>query len=132
MVQKQDPALTREAIQQVAGWLEGGAAEPSRSELANACRRTARTLAEELPGHSVELRVPPFVAVQCIEGPRHTRGTPPNVVEMDPLTWLQLATGVLGWEDALARPGVEASGSRSQEIAGWLPIIPLVFADRNR
>ena len=125
MVQKQDPALTREAIQQVAGWLEGGEAEPSRSELANACRRTARTLAEELPGHSVELRVPPFVAVQCVEGPRHTRGTPPNVVEMRPEVWLQLATGRLDYGDAVADGRVEASGSRAGEVAAGLPVIAL-------
>ena len=118
-----DAATTRAAIEAIADWIQ-------RPEEAEKPGRAA--LEADAPGHSVELRVPPFVAVQCIEGPRHTRGTPPNVVEMDPLTWLQLATGVLGWEDALARPGVEVSGSRSQEIAGWLPIIPLVFADRNR
>lgn len=125
MVQKQDPALTREAIQQVAGGLEGGEAEPSRSELANACRRTARTLAEELPGHSVELRVPPFVAVQCVEGPRHTRGTPPNVVEMKPETWLRLATGLTTFGEELERGTIDASGSRAAEIAAGLPVIAL-------
>lgn len=125
MVQKQDPALTREAIRQVAGWLEGGEAEPSRSELANACRRTARTLAEELPGHSVELRVPPFVAVQCVEGPRHTRGTPPNVVEMKPETWLRLATGLATFGEELERGTIDASGSRAAEITAGLPVIAL-------
>lgn len=125
MVQKQDPALTRRAIQQVARWLEGGGAEPSRSELANACRRTARTLAEELPGHSVELRVPPFVAVQCVEGPRHTRGTPPNVVEMAPETWLRLATGLTTFEAEVGRGTIDASGSRAAEIAAGLPVIAL-------
>lgn len=125
MVQKQDPALTRQGIQQVAGWLEGGGAEPSRSELANACRRTARTLAEELPGHSVELRVPPFVAVQCVEGPRHTRGTPPNVVEMAPETWLRLATGLTTFEAEVGRGTIDASGSRAAEIAAGLPVIAL-------
>lgn len=123
MVQKQDPTLTREAIQQVAGWLEGGEAEPSRSELANACRRTARTLAEELPGHSVELRVPPFVAVQCVEGPRHTRGTPPNVVETDPATWIALATGAEAWADAVAGGRILASGTRA-DLQELLPLRP--------
>lgn len=129
-----DAATTRAAVEAIVEWIQRpeDTEKPGRAALALATRSTARTLEADAPGHSVELRVPPFVAVQCIEGPRHTRGTPPNVVEMDPLTWLQLATGVLGWEDALARPGVEVSGSRSQEIAGWLPIIPLVFADRNR
>jgi len=84
-------------------------------------RTTARTLEHDAPGHSVELRVPPFVAVQCIEGPRHTRGTPPNVVECSPRTWLLLATGLLSWDQA----DVDASGSRAAEIAAWLPIIPL-------
>ena len=123
MVQKQDPALTRQAVQQVAGWLEGGSAEPSRSELANACRRTARTLAEELPGHSVELRVPPFVAVQCVEGPRHTRGTPPNVVETDAATWIDLATDAEAWPDAVAAGRIAASGTRA-DLAALLPLRP--------
>lgn len=124
MVQKQDPTLTREAVEAVAGWLVGEG-ESSRSEIANACRRTARTLAEELPGHSVELRVPPFVAVQCVEGPRHTRGTPPNVVEMDAKTWLRLATGQTTFDEELARGNVDASGSRAGEIAAGLPVIAL-------
>ena len=124
MVQKQDPALTREAIQQVAGWLEGGAAEPSRSELANACRRTARTLAEELPGHSVELRVPPFVAVQCVEGPVHTRGTPPAVVETDAQSWLELVVGDLGWAEAVSSGRVRVSGQRT-DLSAHLPLAAL-------
>ena len=66
-------------------------------------KTTARWLAQQVPGRSVELRVPPHVAVQCIEGPRHTRGTPPNVVETDAATWLRLATGLLTW-DAGRRP----------------------------
>ena len=74
----------------------------------------------------MELRVPPFVAVQCIEGPRHTRGTPPNVVETDPETWLRLATGLADWEEAVNTGRVDASGSRAGEIAQWLPLIPLV------
>ena len=123
MVQKQDPALTRQAIQQVAGWLEGGGAEPSRSELANACRRTARTLAEELPGHSVELRVPPFVAVQCVEGPRHTRGTPPNVVEVEPAAFVLLCAGTLSWADAARDGRVRTWGDRA-DLSPWLPLLP--------
>ncbi|EFG81252.1 hypothetical protein HMPREF0281_01424 [Corynebacterium ammoniagenes DSM 20306] len=107
----------------IADWLHDfkAAPAPSRNELAKAVRTTARTLEHDAPGHSVELRVPPFVAVQCIEGPRHTRGTPPNVVECSPRTWLLLATGLLSWDQA----DVDASGSRAAEIAAWLPIIPL-------
>ena len=65
------------------------------------------------PGRSVEVRVPPFVAVQAIAGPRHTRGTPPNVVETDPLTWLRLATGRVAWVDAVAANALRASGTRA-------------------
>lgn len=128
-----DAATTRAAVEAVADWIRNPEEieKPGRTALAQATRTTARMLEADAPGHSVELRVPPFVAVQCIEGPRHTRGTPPNVVEMDPLTWLQLATGLLSWEQALASPRLDASGSRAHEIAEWLPIIPLVFTDRN-
>ena len=89
----------------------------------DAVRLTARTLAAVAPGASVEVRVPPFVAVQCIAGPRHTRGTPPNVVETDPRTWLLLATGLL--ELDAAGPEVEVSGARAPEIAEWLPVLRL-------
>ncbi len=69
--------------------------------------------------------MPPFVAVQCIEGPRHTRGTPPNVVETDPRTWLLLVTGLLEFEDAVASGALTASGLRAGEVARWLPLVPL-------
>lgn len=122
--QNVDPELTKAAVDRVRGWLDDvGGGEASRSELADAVRRTARTLAAELPGHSVELRVPPFVAVQCVEGPRHTRGTPPNVVEMDPRTWLRLATGRTTFEEELEKGTVDASGSRAGEIARGLPVV---------
>lgn len=82
-------------------------------------------LADELPGHAVELRVPPFVAVQLIAGPRHTRGTPPNVVETDPRTWLRLATGLTSLEAERAAGTVDASGARAGEIARGLPVVAL-------
>jgi hypothetical protein len=69
----------------------------------------------------VEVRVPPYGAVQCIEGPRHTRGTPANVVESDAVTWLLLATGRLGWVDAVASGRILASGERS-DLAAYLPV----------
>lgn len=107
----------------VSDWLlDESAPTPTRTELAAAVRTTARTLAASAPGHSVEVRVPPFVAVQCIEGPRHTRGTPPNVVETDPRTWLLLATGLLDFTTALDSGTLTASGSRAPEVAHWLPI----------
>ena len=123
---KSDPHTTRLAVEAVAEWLRGEVtATPKRPLLADACRTTARTLADELPGHAVELRVPPFVAVQCVSGPRHTRGTPPNVVEMNPETWLKVATGLESFAEALADGRIEASGSRAGEIASALPVIAL-------
>lgn len=123
-----DPAATRAAVLAIKDWIAAPAEhdKPGRALLADAVRRTARTLEADAPGHSVEPRVPPFVAVQCIEGPRHTRGTPPNVVETDPETWLRLATGLADWEEAVGTGRVDASGSRAGEIAQWLPLIPLV------
>ena len=107
-------------------WLhDESVAAPARADLAAAVRATARTLADDAPGHSVELRVPPFVAVQCIEGPRHTRGTPPNVVETDPRTWLLLATGRLSFDGAAASGTLSVSGSRAGELAHRLPLLPL-------
>ena len=113
-----------DAVAAVADWLAGtaGVDTPARPELARAVRTTARTLAQDAPGHAVEVRVPPLVAVQCIEGPDHTRGTPPNVVETDPRTWLELATGRLDFGQAVAEGRVDASGSRAQEIRGYLPV----------
>lgn len=110
----------------VSAWLrDEGVGVPARAELAAAVKGSARALAASAPGHSVEVRVPPFVAVQCIEGPRHTRGTPPNVVETDARTWLLLATGLLEFEDAVASGALTASGLRAAEIARWLPLVPL-------
>lgn len=94
--------------------------KPTRSSLAKAVRLSARMLAQEAPGHSVEVRVPPFVAVQCIEGPRHTRGTPPNVVEMSPEIWLALASGMISLEQVERH--IDISGTRAGEIAAHLPV----------
>ena len=119
-----DPAELRAAVLEVGPWLRGDSEEkPSRSQLAAAVRLSARTLEQVAPGSSVEVRVPPFVAVQCIEGPRHTRGTPPNVVETDPRTWLLMVTGLLEFDSATADGGVSVSGSRAGEIAHWLPLL---------
>ncbi len=73
------------------------------------------------PGRSVEVRVPPYGAIQCVAGPRHSRGTPPNVVETDPVTWVCLATGRLAWPEAVARGRVRASGTRA-DISELLPV----------
>ncbi len=89
--------------------------------LAAVTRTLAEVLAAQSPGRSVELRVPPYVAVQAVAGPRHTRGTPPNVIETDPLTWLRLASGRLAWSDAVAGGAVAASGTRA-DLADQLPL----------
>ncbi|NIH77837.1 hypothetical protein FHX46_000367 [Amycolatopsis viridis] len=104
--------------------MSGEAGQPARPALAAAVRLSLRTLAQDAPGRSVEVRVPPFAAVQCVEGPRHTRGTPPNVVETDPRTWLELATGRLEWTDALREGRVTASGTRA-DLGHWLPLVRL-------
>ncbi len=78
-------------------------------------------LAEQAPGRAVEVRVPPFAAVQCVEGQRHTRGTPPNVVEMDAITWLRLATGRMDWSVAVAEGQLSASGDRA-DLSPYLPL----------
>jgi Bacterial SCP ortholog len=91
--------------------------------VATAVRFTLEELAERAPGRTLEVRVPPYGAVQCVEGPRHTRGTPPNVIETDARTWLDLVTGRADWADALAGGRVHASGQRAT-LAGLLPLIP--------
>lgn len=111
----------RDAVADVVAWLDGGD-QPERAVLARAVRLSLRVLPEIAPGRSVEVRVPPFAAVQCVAGPRHTRGTPPNVIETDPRTWLELATGRLSWAGAVAAGRVAASGSRA-DITGLLPVV---------
>ncbi|MFF2726934.1 sterol carrier family protein [Streptomyces sp. NPDC058008] len=93
-----------------------------RQALAACTRLLADALADRAPGGSVEVRVPPFAVVQCIGGPKHTRGTPPNVVETDPLTWIRLATGRTRWTEALDAALVSASGER----ADLAPLLPLM------
>jgi hypothetical protein len=92
-----------------------------RTDLAAAVRWTLEVLAERAPGGTVEVRVPPFGVVQCVEGQTHKRGTPPNVVETDPRTWLDLATGVVSWADAVRSGRVGASGNRA-DLAAYLPL----------
>ncbi|CAL9512325.1 hypothetical protein SUDANB121_03683 [Nocardiopsis dassonvillei] len=90
-----------------------------------AVRASLALLAERAPGNSLEIRVPPHGAVQAIEGPRHTRGTPPGVVETSPGVWLRLAVGETAWAQAVADGGVQASGTRS-DLSGHLPLWPRV------
>jgi hypothetical protein len=114
----------RAAVAAVRAWLAGAAEQPPRAVLGAAVKTSARWLAQQVPGRSVELRVPPHVAVQLVPGPRHTRGTPPNVVETDAATWLRLATGAISWADAVADGRVTASGNRA-DLAVHLPLSPL-------
>lgn len=93
-----------------------------RQALAACTRLLADALALKAPGGAVEVRVPPFAVVQCIEGPRHTRGTPPNVVETDPLTWIRLATGRTRWAAALDEAHVRAGGERA-DLSALLPLM---------
>lgn len=89
--------------------------------LRDAVRSLLTALAAAVPGRSVEVRVPPFGAVQCVPGPRHTRGTPPNVVETDPVTWVLVATGRLPWAEAVGAGRIRASGIRT-DLSDFLPV----------
>ena len=97
------------------------AGDVDRKVTATAVRFLLQLLEDRYPGGAVEVRVPPFGAVQCIEGLDHRRGTPPNVVEMTPEVWLHLATGQRGWADAVRAGAVQASGSRA-DLTGRLPV----------
>jgi hypothetical protein len=116
-----DPRQGREAL---VAWTSAGDAGVPRETLATAVRFTLEELAELEPGRSVEVRVPPFGAVQCIEGQTHRRGTPPAVIETDAQSWLALATGALSWTDAVAAGRVDASGVRA-DLAALLPLPPM-------
>ena len=94
---------------------------PDRAALAEAVRELLRQLSVRAPGRSVEVRVPPFGAVQCIPGPRHTRGTPPNVIETDAVTWVKVATGEMGWVEAVNSGVIRSSGVRA-DLSPFLPL----------
>ena len=115
-----DPGAGRQAL---LAWQQDAAAVP-RSARATAVRYTLEELAARVPGHALEVRVPPFGVTQCLEGPRHTRGTPPGVVETDADTWLALCTGAQAWAEAVAAGRVHASGQRA-DLSGVLPLAGL-------
>jgi hypothetical protein len=116
-----DPsALAAACVRAVLAALDAGL-EPRREALRAAVRHLLDLLAALAPGKAVEVRVPPYGAVQCVEGPRHTRGTPPNVVETDPVTWVRLAAGRLSWGEAVAGRLVKVSGVRA-DLAVYLPV----------
>ncbi len=121
----------RSALAAVAAWVDARpdgpapddtVAAPPRATRATAVRTSLAALEHAAPGRSVEVRVPPFGAVHCIDGPRHTRGTPPNVVETDPRTWCALALGRTGFDAAVASGAVRASGHRAPQVGHWLPL----------
>lgn len=113
-----DPQQGRAAL---ADWARRPDGSAPRSILATAVRHTLQQFAEEHPGGAVELRVPPFGAVQAIAGTRHTRGTPPAVVETDAATWLRVVTGAEGFAAARADGRISASGERS-DLGPLLPL----------
>jgi hypothetical protein len=117
-----DPgALGRACVTAVLAALAAGE-EPRPAALAAAVRFLLGRLAAQAPGQAVEVRVPPYAAVQCGEGPRHSRGTPPNLVETGPVAWVRLATGELSWAEAVAAGLVRASGVRSN-LSPYLPVV---------
>ncbi|MBO0803276.1 MAG: hypothetical protein J2P25_09415 [Nocardiopsaceae bacterium] len=116
-------------VAEVAGYLERGE-EPPQAALRSAARYLLFVLEGVAPGRSVEVRVVPVAAVQCVEGPRHTRGTPPNVVETDPVTWFRLATGRLGWDGAVGSGAVRASGARA-DLSAYLPLTRMSTKEIN-
>ena len=91
-------------------------------EILQQVKSSLAKLAERAPGRAIEVRIPPYAAIQCGEGPTHTRGTPPNVIEMDADTWLSLASGAESWEAAMNRGAISASGVRA-DLSGYLPLI---------
>lgn len=111
---------TADGLQALEVWRLNPAAAPPAT-VATAVRFTLEELASRTPGRTLEVRVPPYGAVQCVEGPTHTRGTPPNVIETDAHTWLDLATGQAEWADVLSAGSVRASGLRAT-LADFLPL----------
>jgi hypothetical protein len=100
---------------------QGAAGAVPRNTIATAVRYSLEEVTARAPGNSVEVRVPPFGVTQCVQGPRHTRGTPPNVIECDAGTWLAMVSGRLSWADALKSGRVAASGLRA-DLSGLLPL----------
>jgi hypothetical protein len=98
----------------------GGSPEPAA--LRCAVVHLLGVLAGRAPGRAVEVRIPPHAAIQCVAGPRHTRGTPPNVVETDAVTWILLGTGRISWAEASADGRLRASGPRA-DLSGYLPLV---------
>lgn len=112
--------LTPEVVDGLVARLDEG--DDSREVMKPLAKHFLTVLAQNAPGRSVEVRVPPYAAVQCIEGSTHTRGTPPAVVETDAPTWVALALGRVEWNDPDVRAKVRASGQRS-DLSAYLPLV---------
>lgn len=110
-----DPADVADALARVR------ADTAEKADLRLLVKHFMAVLEQRAPGHSVEVRVPPYAAVQVIPGVRHTRGTPPAVIETDAATWIALATGELAWAEASASAAVRASGERA-DLTSYLPL----------
>ena len=121
--------MARARITDDAGLVAVSLLPADRDTTATAVRYLLQLLADRAPGNTVEVRVPPFGAVQVIEGPRHTRGTPPNVVELDAQTWVAIATGTELWADAVAGGRIHASGQRA-DLSALLPVLRDSVAER--
>lgn len=121
MPKKIDPIDGQAAITMCAAALDADLVGVNRNLVAMAVRYSLQQLEDKYPGHAVEVRVPPFGAVQCIDGPRHRRGTPPNVVEMAPATWLKLFTGAQSWDQLSEAGYISASGIRA-DLHAYLPL----------
>ena len=120
------PGSPRPPGQATPGQRDGGTSDAGhdavpRTTIATAVRYSLEEVTARAPGNSVEVRVPPFGVTQCVEGPRHTRGTPPNVIECDAATWLAMVSGQLSWADAVAAGQVAASGLRA-DLSALLPL----------
>jgi hypothetical protein len=115
------PAKPEEAAAALARALDAldAGTEPSAEDQRLLVRHYLALLAQRAPGRSVEVRIPPYAAIQCVPGPRHTRGTPPGVVETDPVTWILLGAGRLAWKEAIEKGTLHASGERT-DLSSYL------------
>ncbi len=113
--------LDRLVVLVLAGLDQRPPVAPDRGALRLVVKALAERLATSAPGRHVEARIPPYAAVQCVAGPRHTRGTPPNVVEADPVAFVELCTGRLSWADAAADGRVRTWGDRA-DLSPYLPL----------
>lgn len=123
MASRLQPAARDEVLEARARLVAAAEAgeKPAKADLKLLTKHYLALLETLAPGKSVEVRVPPFAAIQCVEGVRHTRGTPPAVIETDALTWIGLATGEIAWGEVADSPRLRASGERT-DLSVYLPL----------